>query len=212
MSQNKKAFTIIEVVLVLAIAGLIFLMVFIALPALQRSQRNTQRRNDLSRFMTAVEQYAGNNSNKSPFYHATGHGVDVTGAEKTRIANFVQRYIDQSCQIDSAEIETVGGLDKGIYRFKNCSDQFSDPAGETYGFDVRYANAPQNGVNTQDIVWYHADNGSYVTHLITVYSAAKCNQEENKVTFTGASGNSGKRQIAMFLRLEGGSSACVDNQ
>ncbi|MBP9552373.1 type II secretion system protein [Candidatus Saccharibacteria bacterium] len=33
-NQTKKAFTIIEVVLVLAIAGLIFLMVFIALPAL----------------------------------------------------------------------------------------------------------------------------------------------------------------------------------
>ena len=40
MAKNKKGFTIIEVVLVLAIAGLIFLMVFIALPALQRSQRN----------------------------------------------------------------------------------------------------------------------------------------------------------------------------
>ena len=37
--QNKKGFTIIEVVLVLAIAGLIFLMVFVALPALQRGQR-----------------------------------------------------------------------------------------------------------------------------------------------------------------------------
>lgn len=38
-NQNltKKGFTIIEVVLVLAIAGLIFLMVFLALPALQRS-------------------------------------------------------------------------------------------------------------------------------------------------------------------------------
>ena len=38
--QKEKGFTIIEVVLVLAIAGLIFLMVFIALPQLQRSQRN----------------------------------------------------------------------------------------------------------------------------------------------------------------------------
>lgn len=34
--QTKSAFTIIEVVLVLAIAGLIFLMVFIALPALPK--------------------------------------------------------------------------------------------------------------------------------------------------------------------------------
>ena len=63
---NKKGFTIIEVVLVLAIAGLIFLMVFIALPALQRSQRDTQRSNDISRFMTAVTQYQANNNGKIP--------------------------------------------------------------------------------------------------------------------------------------------------
>ena len=64
--NNKKGFTIIEVVLVLAIAGLIFLMVFIALPALQRSQRNTQRRNDLARFVTAVNQYQSNNRGRLP--------------------------------------------------------------------------------------------------------------------------------------------------
>ena len=60
-----KGFTIIEVVLVLAIAGLIFLMVFVALPALQRSQRDTQRRNDMSRVATALTQYQANN-NKLP--------------------------------------------------------------------------------------------------------------------------------------------------
>ena len=46
--KPKSAFTIIEVVLVLAIAGLIFLMVFIALPALQRNQRDTQRKRQVS--------------------------------------------------------------------------------------------------------------------------------------------------------------------
>ena len=53
---TRGGFTIIEVVLVLAIAGLIFLMVFIALPALQRSQRDTQRRNDLGRVTNAITQ------------------------------------------------------------------------------------------------------------------------------------------------------------
>ncbi len=67
MTKNKKGFTIIEVVLVLAIAGLIFLMVFIALPALQRSQRNTQRKDDLARFITAITEYKSNNGNKNPF-------------------------------------------------------------------------------------------------------------------------------------------------
>ena len=41
-------------------------MVFIALPALQRSQRDTQRKNDLSRAITAVTSYASNNRNKVP--------------------------------------------------------------------------------------------------------------------------------------------------
>lgn len=64
--KEAKGFTIIEVVLVLAIAGLIFLMVFIALPALQRNQRDTQRKNDLSRLQTAITSYTSNNRGALP--------------------------------------------------------------------------------------------------------------------------------------------------
>ncbi|MDO4611895.1 MAG: type II secretion system protein [Candidatus Saccharibacteria bacterium] len=64
--NKKEGFTIIEVVLVLAIAGLIFLMVFVALPALQRSQRDTQRRDDMARLATAITTYQTNNNNKLP--------------------------------------------------------------------------------------------------------------------------------------------------
>lgn len=68
VQQKKKqgGFTIIEVVLVLAIAGLIFLMVFIALPALQRSQRDTQRRDDVSRMTSQLNSYATNNRGNLP--------------------------------------------------------------------------------------------------------------------------------------------------
>lgn len=58
---KQKGFTIIEVVLVLAIAALIFLMVFIALPALQRSQRDTARKNDVSIVSSAINSWQGNN-------------------------------------------------------------------------------------------------------------------------------------------------------
>jgi prepilin-type N-terminal cleavage/methylation domain-containing protein len=64
--NKEKGFTIIEVVLVLAIAGLIFLMVFIALPALQRGQRDTQRRQDLSRVLTKINDYQANNRGSLP--------------------------------------------------------------------------------------------------------------------------------------------------
>lgn len=69
--DNQKGFTIIEVVLVLAIAGLIFLMVFIALPALQRSQRDTQRRNDLSRVQSAIQSYQTSNRGSLPSFDNT---------------------------------------------------------------------------------------------------------------------------------------------
>lgn len=64
--NNQKGFTIIEVVLVLAIAGLIFLMVFIALPALQRGQRDSQRKTDISRAITQLSQYQSSNRNNLP--------------------------------------------------------------------------------------------------------------------------------------------------
>ena len=69
--NDNKGFTIIEVVLVLAIAGLIFLMVFLALPALQRGQRDGQRKSDLGRVQTAVQNYQSNNRNRLPAFTGT---------------------------------------------------------------------------------------------------------------------------------------------
>lgn len=65
--DNKKGFTIIEVVLVLAIAGLIFAMVFIALPALQRSQRDHSRKNDASTVAAAITNWNSANRNGGTF-------------------------------------------------------------------------------------------------------------------------------------------------
>ncbi len=66
LNKSEKGFTIIEVVLVLAIAGLIFLIVFLALPQLQRSRRDTQRRNDVGRVLAELENYASNNNGIYP--------------------------------------------------------------------------------------------------------------------------------------------------
>ena len=83
--NNKKGFTIIEVVLVLAIAGLIFLMVFVALPALQRSQRDTQRRDDMARLVTAVQNHMSNNRNSVP--------TTFAASQDGKASDFVQNYL-----------------------------------------------------------------------------------------------------------------------
>ena len=66
IQRKEKGFTIIEVVLVLAIAGLIFLMVFIALPALQRNQRDTARKSDVTIVAAAVTSFSSNNRGAFP--------------------------------------------------------------------------------------------------------------------------------------------------
>ncbi len=77
--QKKSGFTIIEVVLVLAIAGLIFLMVFIALPALQRNTRDAQRKSDLGRVKTALTNYMSSNRGNIP--------------DRDTLSNFQSKYL-----------------------------------------------------------------------------------------------------------------------
>lgn len=66
LATKDKGFTIIEVALVLAIAGLIFLVVFIAWPALQNSQKDTAARQDVNHVVTAVESYKTDNQGTLP--------------------------------------------------------------------------------------------------------------------------------------------------
>lgn len=65
-NRQEQGFTIIEVSLVLAIAGLIFLMTFVALPALQRSSRDTQRKEAITLLVDAIKKYQSNNRGALP--------------------------------------------------------------------------------------------------------------------------------------------------
>ena len=105
-SSQKPAFTIIEVVLVLAIAGLIFLMVFIALPALQRNQRDTQRKNDMSRLKTAIDSYRTDNKGRLP-----EDGNVLRGS-----------FTDQYLKIDGSTFQDPDG---STYQFANLGSYVS---------------------------------------------------------------------------------------
>lgn len=64
--KNSKGFTIIEVLIVLAIAGLILIVVLLAVPALQRNSRNTTIKNDASSVAGGIGEYQSNNNGNSP--------------------------------------------------------------------------------------------------------------------------------------------------
>jgi prepilin-type N-terminal cleavage/methylation domain-containing protein len=64
--RKSEGFTIIEVMIVLAIAGLIMLIVFLAVPALQRNAHNTSIKNDVSGILGAMNEATNNNSGTIP--------------------------------------------------------------------------------------------------------------------------------------------------
>ena len=110
--KKDKGFTIIEVVLVLAIAGLIFLVVFLALPALQRSQRDSQRRSDVGRFIAAVQSHKTNHNGSTPIQTNATTGLMTSWG--TLVAdymdnNFIDPTTSSTYTIASTAVPTVVG-------------------------------------------------------------------------------------------------------
>lgn len=193
-TKNKKGFTIIEVVLVLAIAGLIFLMVFIALPALQRTQRNTQREDDMARVISAVNDFQTNNNGKTPF--------NISPMTTTTLSNFVTRYLDSEC--------TGTQSNASITNFTSCGAQFLDPDGQPY--QIKYVGEVGTGsdkIKADTITSYlkKDTNSTAATfdHVFYGFTNAGCGDEGVVVAGTGV------RQVAIFFVEEGGAIACNDN-
>lgn len=207
--NSKQGFTIIEVVLVLAIAGLIFLMVFIALPALQRSQRDTSRRNDMSRVDTSLVQYQTNNSTRSnnlPVGPAYWNGSNVdsfTGDKDCSSSDIACQFVRDYMNSGASETQK--------------ENTFEDPDGTPYSmyvtenWAVNGSITPTFGNNNSKLV-SHGSNGGYTIggdspfseHIVYIVPGGRCDGEDVV--------KSEKRHFAVLYRLEGAGVYCIDDQ
>jgi prepilin-type N-terminal cleavage/methylation domain-containing protein len=130
---GKRGFTIIEVLIVLAIAALILVIVFLAVPTLQRSARNTTREADASAIAAAVSNYISDNAGQLP----SGLASDSTHTNVLLIGTNDQ-FIGTPSQGNSEE------ADLGFYNI--------DTANQIYGGSTWYANGmgPQANILSDD--------------------------------------------------------------
>jgi len=70
-NRESYGFTIIEVLIVLAIAGLIMLTIFIAVPAANRNERNLKRKHDVGLILSAVNEFEVANNGTPPLWAHT---------------------------------------------------------------------------------------------------------------------------------------------
>ncbi|HEY6737128.1 MAG TPA: type II secretion system protein [Candidatus Saccharimonadia bacterium] len=76
--KREKGFTLIEIVLVLAIAGLLLVIVFLAVQGANRSRRDAQRKQDAGRMLAAMSECASNNNGQ--------YGTTCSGTTSTLIS------------------------------------------------------------------------------------------------------------------------------
>ena len=98
-----RGFTIIEVVLVLAIAGLIFLMVFLGLPALQRSQRDTARKSWSSTLIANLENARANNKGSIPSFGLAKNQTGYYNLKRDKDKEII-KYIPESSEIEDVQV------------------------------------------------------------------------------------------------------------
>lgn len=172
-----QGFTIIEVVLVLAIAGLIFLMIFLGLPALQRSQRNTARKQDYSTIASAIQTYKANNKGEFPTFEKVG---ERTGNISPIGKGVLAQYLKETNIIDGYMI-----THKGDFHWK-------DYVGD--GPNGRHSFTPMTE-------WINGDDERYYD-IAFIMIGAKCTDKNNE-KWGGLIPEEKEGSVAIFGHLEG---------
>ncbi len=76
--DSQRGFTIIEILIVLAVAGLILSLILVVIPTLQRNGRNNQRKQDVQAILGGVSHYALNNSGNFPSNNSFTGGINLS--------------------------------------------------------------------------------------------------------------------------------------
>ena len=160
--------------------------------ALQSSQRDTQRRNDMARVVTALTQYQANNRGQLPKGPSYWEGEAYLGCTNGNVAcGFVQSYLNET--------------DDGT------TNEFVDPLGEPYGMyitgnwvDDGSIDTGFEGVSTGLV----AEGEGYTVDgedgVIYVVKGGRCDGSK-------AVKDNSSRNFALLYWLEGGEVYCVDN-
>lgn len=208
--KQKKGFTIIEVVLVLAIAGLIFLMVFVVIPQAMAGQRDGERRQAMARVQEQLIQYQTNNKSK---HNNLPDNSAWAGTEK----------FESSCSNNSACSFVKNYLNPGSTDDENT---FYDPDGVPYNVVITCNMATSNcGTLTPTTVATAGEGGSYTgdysilkstsngwsiegnnpvkAHTIFIIPGGQCSGESVV--------KSELRHFAVLYRLEGSGVYCGDS-
>ena len=204
--STKQGFTIIEVVLVLAIAGLIFLMVFVAFPALQRNQRDAQRRQDIANFSVQLKNLSTN-------------GIDVTDNDISIDTDDYSEHKVSQCG-SSRLAQTIGALNVAsssnkttafaCYILRNYTDNAANTDTSGSNTDPNLFNDPNGSYYKLYISNVIPPNGSYLKMTNANYIVVAFNTKCDNSTYKVASFDNNPYAYTVRYRMESGDIYCQE--
>ncbi|HVV66701.1 MAG TPA: prepilin-type N-terminal cleavage/methylation domain-containing protein [Candidatus Saccharimonadales bacterium] len=146
---DTRGFTVVETMIVLAVAGIILMIVLLAIPALERGSRNDERRQDVQGVLEAVSHYRLNNTGALPsddtyLQYTTLHIYDTSDITR----NFTPSGTVAAQHHTNNSASTIV-----LYNYAKCST--TTPGGSTnagagysdvvalYGIETANGSAPQ---------------------------------------------------------------------
>ena len=69
--KNNKAFTLIEMLVVISLIGILTALALVSFTSSQKQARDVTRKSDLKQYQTAIENYASKNEGLYPIYAAS---------------------------------------------------------------------------------------------------------------------------------------------
>jgi prepilin-type N-terminal cleavage/methylation domain-containing protein len=129
IKKDNKGFTIIEVLIVLAIAGLIMIIVFLAVPALQRNQRNQSARTEANNILSAAAEISANKNGAT----LTASASSTAGSDAANILAASNAKVITAVTIEAATGTTAPTATSAVIRLVSKCDQTTNPPSATSG-------------------------------------------------------------------------------
>ena len=183
--KNDDGFTLIEITLVLAIAGLVFAAIFIALSGVWADERDNERRSDMMEFIRQLKNYQTNNSRGAlPVGEGRISGEDIMKARCVKNGK-------TGCQqpLSTYEDNTWGGFYRDYF-----NDSFADPDGVNYDLSIAKCNSSVPLDSSCSI----ATSSAYTLYVTT---GAVCYGED-------AVRSANARNVAVLYKMEAGGTYC----
>lgn len=123
---DKKGFSLIEIVLVLALSGMLLAVVFLSIPPLQAGQKDQSRKKDTFNVLNALTVYQGKNSGENPpdNFRYIPYEVKLSTASANNAIRLESYSQDSTIDLTIGQVSVVKGA--------KCYDNFQATPNNKY--------------------------------------------------------------------------------